>query len=247
LTPEHVKTAPLKALPQTATVPGRIIMQYVMAHDPGNTPNSHRRRFYGGIAHGNKWINLFEFQTFATGAGDFCDGFGGDMKHNGMYASVRKQNNELGMFDDILAAGVHNAAGVKTALLFSETADIYMDGYGTPGAEKRALYVALRHASIAIDVVIEDDVEDGTLNEYAVLYAAEAHMTQSSSERLAQWVHTGGTLFAAGGLLLLNETNQTNLVMASILGVESHAVLGREVGPGTEVRSFAQPTFPYVR
>lgn len=52
-TPLDVKHAPLKSLPQTAVVPGRPIAQYVMTHDPGNTPNNHRRRFYSGIAHGN--------------------------------------------------------------------------------------------------------------------------------------------------------------------------------------------------
>jgi len=68
VTPKQVAAAPLRALPETAAVPGRPIMQFVMVHDPGNTVNSHRRRFYGGLAHGNKWTNLFEYQTFATGA-----------------------------------------------------------------------------------------------------------------------------------------------------------------------------------
>lgn len=49
MTPKQVAAAPLLALPETAAVPGRPIMQFVMVHDPGNTVNSHRRRFYSGL------------------------------------------------------------------------------------------------------------------------------------------------------------------------------------------------------
>jgi hypothetical protein len=245
--PRDVAQAALRALPDTADVPGRPIMQYTMVHDPGNTPKSHRRRFYGSLAHGSKWTHLFEYQTFATGAGDFCDGYGGDGVPNGMYPSVRAQLNELGMFDDIIEAGVPQAQGAKTAILFSETADIYFDDYGTPGADKRALYIALRHAQIALDVVVEEDIMDGTLDQYAVLYATAGHVTQACGVAMANWVGKGGTLFAAGGLALLNETNQTNVVLGSLYGIEEHEVYGREVGPGTQEISYIKQDLAYAR
>ena len=45
-------------------------MQYVMLHDPGQTPRSHRRRFFAALAHGVKWIHLYHFQPASTGGGD---------------------------------------------------------------------------------------------------------------------------------------------------------------------------------
>lgn len=118
---------------------------------------------------------------------------------------------------------------------------------GTPGAEKRALYIALRHAQIALDVVVEDDVLDGTLNEYAVLYATAGHVTQACAEALVQWVGDGGTLFAAGGMALLNETNQTNLVLAGLFGIEQYSVFGREAGPGTQEISYIKQDLAYAK
>ena len=129
------------------------------------------------------------------------------------------------------------AQGAKAALLFSETADIYFDDYGTPGSEKRAFYIALRHAQIALDVVIEDDILEGVLNEYAVLYVTAGHVTQACGEALVEWVGEGGTLFAAGGMALLNETNQTNLALAGLYGIDGYSVL-REAGPGTQEISY---------
>ena len=164
-----------------------------------------------------------------------------------MYPAVRAQLNELGLFDDIIAAGTPQAQGAKAAILFSETADIYYDSYGTPGADKRALYIALRHAQIALDVVTEDDIIDGTLDEYAVLYTTEGHVTQACGEGLVEWVSNGGRLFAAGGLALLNETNRTNFALASLYGIEEHRVFGREVGPGTQEISYIKQDLAYAK
>jgi hypothetical protein len=55
---------------------------------------------------------------------------------------VRAGLSALGSFDDIVAQGVAQAQGAKAALLYSQTADFYFDGAGTPGAEKRATYLA---------------------------------------------------------------------------------------------------------
>ena len=60
------------------------------------------------------------------------------------YEEILKATNELGAWDDILAASQTHAAGVKTAMLFAETGDIWLDSYGTAGAAKRALYVSTR-------------------------------------------------------------------------------------------------------
>ena len=62
------------AVARPATTPGRPIMQYIMLHDPGQTPRSHRRRFFAALGHGVKWIHFYHLQPASTGGGDFCDG-----------------------------------------------------------------------------------------------------------------------------------------------------------------------------
>lgn len=164
LSPSAVAVAPLKALPATATVADRPIMQYMMAHFPGNTPRSWRRQFMGDLAHGVKYIHLYVFApSFSSPANDYADGDGG------IYQEVLKSTHELGQWDDILGAGKVHAAGVKAAMLFSETGDIFLDSYGTAGAAKRSLYVTLSHSQLPMDVVTEEDLIDGTINQYALL------------------------------------------------------------------------------
>jgi len=222
--PSIAALAPLQKLPDTATVPGRPIMQYVMAHDPGNTPRSHRRRFYASLAHGVKWIHLYSFEMFSSGTGDFVDGWPGSKGIGGMYAGVRQEVNELGLFDDIIAAGVPNAPGAKTALLISETSDIYQEDYTDVGAAKRSLYIMLRQSQIMLDVIIEDDVVDGHVGDYAAVYLCQRHITESAGRALARWVRDGGRLFATAGAGLANETNGTHATMAALFGVTDVAI-----------------------
>ena len=232
--------APLKRLPGTATVPGKVIMQYVMTHDPGNTIKNQRRRFYASISHGVKWINFFALETYATSGGDFCDGY------NGMYPAVLKEIREYGMFSDIVAEGVPQAQGAKAAIVFSQTSDIYLDDFGTGASAKRSLYIAIRHAQIALDVVIEEDIIDNTVSEYAVLFLNAPHITQAAAEKLASWVEKGGTLIGSVGMGLLNETNQTNHALANVFGINSHAVSGTEAGVGTNEIVYIKQDLAFV-
>eukprot|EP01050_Picozoa_sp_SAG11_P009364 SAG11_NODE_873_length_6802_cov_2.257646_3_plen_444_part_00 len=234
--PAEVAVASLRNLPESATVPGRPIMQYVMVHNPGNTVSSERRRFYSSIAHGAKWINYFVLATFATGPGDFTD------SHHGMYPAIRQQLHEYGTFDDIVAHGVPQAQKAKAAILFATTADMYYDSFGTPGAAKRALYVTIRHAQIALDVVTENDLDSGLVNEYALLFVTDQHLRSTSAAALQQWVSNGGTLFGAVGMGLLNEFNETNTDLAALYGISvPYAILGAgEAGPGSGEISFVK-------
>ena len=214
--PPPKASAELNELPVTAQTPGRPIMQYVMAHYPGNTPTSWRRQFYGDLAHGVKYIHLYVFAgSQSSPAGDYVDADGGT------FEQVLRATHELGQWDDILADSVPHAAGVKVALLFSETGDIFLDTYGTAGAAKRSLYIALVHSQVAIDVVTEDDLVDGTLQEYAVLYLCHAHVNDAASTAVAGWVKAGGTVVSSvvGGMR--NQLNQTNAALSTVFGADA--------------------------
>jgi hypothetical protein len=67
---------------------------------------------------------------------------------------VLRSTHELGQWDDILAEGKAHAAGVKVAVLFSETGDIFLDSYGTVGSAKRSLYIALVHSQVIYNFIV---------------------------------------------------------------------------------------------
>ena len=207
------------------TAAERQTMFYTMAHAPGNTPASWRRNFFGYCAHGMTMLNLYEFRpTVASYTENYvATGWG-------MYAEVRKSLAELSAFEDILQSG--SVADGDVGLWASDAFDIwgpatppslYGQHHSTFLAGKRALYIALLHAELAVDVVVEDDIGP-TLDSYAVIVLADTHVTDAAAEALAKWVEAGGTLVATAGAGMFNEFNETNKVLTGLLGIRPVAM-----------------------
>lgn len=187
------------------------IQFYVMAHSPGNTPNSWRRQFYADLGHGMKIVNLYEFrpvqaaytENHVTGAE--------------MYQAVRQGLRELGGFEDFIQDGRVRPA--ETGLYFSEAGDIWDNNRDPFGAAKRTLYIAIRHQQLPLDVVVEADALDGALDRYKLLYLCDQNVSRAASAAIARWVSAGGRLFATAGAGMFDEFNQPNANLREFLGV----------------------------
>jgi|EP01047_Picozoa_sp_COSAG01_P036204 hypothetical protein len=132
--------------------------------------------------------------------------------------------NELGMMEDIVLAGAAQQNLAKTAILYSESADIWLSPIGTPGAAKRSLYLALRHAQIPVDIVNEEDCGRGSLNHYAALFIVDEQVSETAVTSIGQWVSIGGHVFVTAGGAQLNEANQTNAAMQKLSGITQHGI-----------------------
>ncbi len=192
--------------------PHRKILYYVMPHAPGNTPAAWRRMFHHALGHGMKIVNLFEFRPVQAAYTE------NHVSDPAMYAMVLKTLRELGQYEDIVQASERVPAEV--GLWFSETSDIWDDTAGSFGAAKRALYVAILHRQLPLDVLVEADALNGTLDQYKVLYLADRHVSRAASARIAAWVERGGRLFASAGAGMFDEYDRPNTVLRSLLGVQ---------------------------
>ena len=193
------------------------IMMYVMPHDPGNTPDMWKRMWYTAMGHGAKLFNLFEFDpVWAAYTENHVD-------TPEMYGMVLKTLREIGTFEDIVQTGQVRSSQV--GLWFSETGDIWHDNAGSFAAGKRALYIAILHQQLPLDVVVEQDALDGTLDGYTVLYLTDAHVSQAASQKIAAWVHNGGRLFATAGAGMFDEYHRPNTVLRELMGVDQKELL----------------------
>lgn len=205
------------------------IQYYVMAHSPNNTPAAWRRQLYGDIGHGVKIFNLFEFRPCQAAYTE------NHVTDPAMYQEVRTGFHELGQFEDIVQDG-QVRPGVA-ALWFSEAADVWNDNRFPFDSNKRALYLALRHQQLPLDMVVEGD----DLKDYKALYLTDQHVSRSASKAIAAWVNDGGRLFATAGAGMFDELNQPNQVLRELLGVEP-----KELEVGKEVVRFEKQDLPFA-
>ncbi len=196
--------------------PDAKIMYYVMPHMPNNTPNQWRRLFYGALGNGMKIVDLFEFRPVHVAYTE------NHVDHPEMYKMVLGSFRELGLFEDIVQDGQVRPA--QAAIWFSETSDIWGNSQGSFAAGKRTLFAAIRHQQIPLDVVVEQDALDGTLNRYRALYLTDAHVSRAASQKIADWVQRGGRLLGTADAGMYDELNQPNTVLRQLLGVEPIAL-----------------------
>jgi len=192
--------------------PDRKIHFYVMPHMPGQSPRMWRRMFYNAVGGGTKVFNLFDFDPVWIAYTE------NHVTGNAMYAMVLNTLREYGQYEDIVQAGQVRPSSV--GLWFSDTGDISNDYANSAGAAKRALYVAILHQQLPVDVVSEADTRDGTLDQYRVLYLTDAHVSRAASQVIADWVNKGGRLFATAGAGMFDEYNKPNDILRSVLGVK---------------------------
>jgi len=157
--------------------PNGKIMYYVMPHSPGNIPDMWKRMFYSAMGHGAKLFNLFEFEpVWIAYTENHCTG-------KEMYAMVLTTLREYGTFEDIVQSGQVRPS--QAAMWFSETADKFNDYEKSGGAAKRALYITILDQQIPLDFLVDQDAQDGTLNQYKVLLLTDRHVSLASPQKIA--------------------------------------------------------------
>ena len=65
--------------------------------------------------------------------------------------------------------------------------------------DQQMLYLALRHAQHGVELVTEDDIADGVLKNYDVVYFAGEWIDTRAVKKLDDWVKAGGVLYATAG------------------------------------------------
>jgi hypothetical protein len=99
--------------------------------------------------------------------------------------------------------------------------------------DQQYLYLALRHAQHAVDLVTEDDIAEGVLKDYDVVYFAGEWIDRHAVKKLAAWVEAGGTLYAAAGLGWRNEFDEADEGLLRLLGLKSVTTTRTAVAPRT--------------
>lgn len=227
--------------------------------DSGETPEHLLRMNYFALGHQAKMIDHFAIYHQAFGTCDYIDFAESKEK----FRAIHRILTDVGRIDERLYPARMRPAQV--AILLSIANDVwntedllsqdppqqnlYYATLNVDNHERKALWLALRHAQFPVDLITDEDVAEGRLDRYKVLYLVGQELLERAVPALQRWVERGGTLVATGGGGLLNQYREPIPAMQALYGLEGATLerATRRLGPASDLPG-AQPldtlTFP---
>ena len=81
------------------------------------------------------------------------------------------------------------------------------------------IYLALVHAHVPLDILSEQQLAEGKLDRYKVIYIPGTHLRRDSAAAIREWVRAGGTVWTDATGLSRDEANQPATAMDEMLGL----------------------------
>ncbi len=134
------------------------------------------------------------------------------------YDGVANMTQSLAAAEHIIAPG--KPRKTRVALLYSVSSDLWQPFGYVHMLERRATYLSLVHEQYLVDMLTEEDIESGRLNQYDVLYATDPCISEASVDRIASWVKAGGYLYGSCAAGSRNEFNEPDVGLSPVFGIE---------------------------
>jgi hypothetical protein len=217
------------------------IQMYILPHAPGQVPEFLRRNMVLSIGAGARYINMFcvaPAQVFSENyvSWRYPDTF--RVIHESIYDSAEAEPYQInGTLRPGRVAIVrsHATEANESKLVVNPKTEPFMKQCANAAGEtvynrqilcrtdQQLLYTSLRHAQYMVDIITEDDIVDGYLKDYDVVYFAGEWIDSHAVTRLADWVQAGGILYATAGAGHLDENGNRSAAMLALLGLQDIA------------------------
>jgi hypothetical protein len=136
------------------------------------------------------------------------------------YDGVVRVTRQLAAAEEVLHPARHRKT--RVALLYSLSSDLWQPFDYIHMLERRATYFALVHDQYLVDMLTEEDVEAGRLDDYAILYATDPCITAKATAAIRAWVRRGGHLYGSCGAGTMNEFGEPVTGLADVFGIAPH-------------------------
>jgi len=203
---------------------------YVMPFK-GNSPDNFCRINALGLAHGVKILNHFHTEAQVLTTWDYVS----VMDSPRTYQAIHDVVHDLGAVEHRLFPAMPQQAQI--AIMLSRASDtwdtediggsghLYSGKFNVNNEERKAIWMALRHAQYPVDLITDEDIAQGHLSKYRVLYIVGSEMLRATAEPLMNWVKNGGIVYATGGGGLLDEYRTPLEMLYHMYGIEQQELI----------------------
>ena len=211
--------------------PKAILRQYTMPHSPGNSAASFMRTAFTHLAHGAKMLDYFGIGMNECFTENYID-----HRDHERYRLIRDINYCIGFVEDLLPSSIVMSS--KTAILVSDSTERWdnsgvatefagLNQFGASFRKQRLVYhqerlglwYALTFLGAAPDLIIEEDINEKFLQDYAVLYLVGDCIPIELAPVIENWIKNGGILFATSGAGRFGKYKEKNTQLNAILGI----------------------------
>jgi hypothetical protein len=161
---------------------------------------------------------IFDFYYYGPSYGHFDHW----SDNTSMVRGVAELSRDIGRADNILWDARPPKAQV--ALLYPKSWPVWKED-DTEQIELMMTYLALLHAGIPVDIVVDEEVADGRFAKggYQVLYVVHESVPARAAVAIEDWVKKGGRLWAAGWAATRDEYNTPTNAWDAMLGTGPRA------------------------
>ncbi len=220
---------------------GQPVHFYVMPHSPGQLPEHYRRSLVTAIGNGAAHIDSF----CVAPQENFTENYIA-WNYSNMFRAVTEGTYDTAEAESFQAGGALRPA--RVAIVLSKATDYNEGLVMVPKAQdaflsrcanapatvnqiicrkdQQMLYLTLRQAGHAVDLITEGDIVSGVLSNagYQAVYFAGEWIDDHAVPALGAWVQGGGQLYACAGAGLKNQYREPSAGMEQILGVSTGSV-----------------------
>jgi len=133
------------------------------------------------------------------------------------YDGVASVTRQLAAAEHIIAPGTQRRT--KVALLYSISSDLWQPFGYVHMLERRLTYLSLTHGQFLVDMVTEEDVAAGRLEEYKVLYVTDPCISGRAVAKISDWVTRGGHIYGTCAAGSRNEFDEPVVGLGKVFGV----------------------------
>jgi len=151
------------------------------------------------ISHGIKYVYAYHWGPRYLGGGSPES----SSHRTGSYAQLNRTARALGPADRIIAEGQREQA--RVALLYNRTDETWNHGAADRRTDRIYTFLALRHAHVPVDLILEDDCNPTDLARFRVVYLNGVNIRHETVSALRDWVEAGGTLVTVAGTAMRDE------------------------------------------
>ncbi|MFO0880426.1 MAG: beta-galactosidase trimerization domain-containing protein [Gemmataceae bacterium] len=221
---------------------------YVMPHAPGQVPGMLRRNLVAALGFGTAHVDNFWVAPAEGFTENYVSWHAPDT-----FRVLRESILDAGEIEKIQVGGKVRPGRVavvigkatdfnESRLMRPKSADAFLQRCANAPdtlnqtlcrKDQQYLYLALRQAQHGVELITEDDIADGTLAQFDVVYFAGEWIERRTVQKLAAWVKDGGVLYAAAGLGHRNEFDEPSDALLALLGLKSVTTTKNAIAPRT--------------